>query len=143
MLITASNIEKIEELFHKYDNDGSGEISLLEFASFLNDAGIVATNSEIERVAKQLDTNGTGKIDYQEFHRFALRISRHVHQRLREVFNELDKDNSGLMTKDELRQALVQIGEDSSETTVDSMFRLADTSGDGQISYEEFLKLFM
>jgi Ca2+-binding EF-hand superfamily protein len=59
---------------------------------------------------------------------------------LRQVF---DKDNDGYISAAELRHVLTNIGEKLSDEEVDEMIREADIDGDGQINYEEFVKMMI
>merc|ERR1719181_2288994 len=55
---------------------------------------------------------------------------------IRAAFNRLDKDSSGYITLDNLKQVL---GDSHNGEDVEKLLKEADFSGDGQISYEEFL----
>ena len=50
---------------------------------------------------------------------------------------------SGLVRRAELRRVLTIIGEELTDEDVDEMIRYADIDGDGQINYEEFVKMMM
>jgi calmodulin len=54
-----------------------------------------------------------------------------------------DKDNDGYISAAELRHVLTNIGEKLSDEEVDEMIREADIDGDGQINYEEFVKMMI
>ena len=57
------------------------------------------------------------------------------------LFEELDADSSGHVSRAELEQAILQIfGSPLEPRIVDDMMREADTDGDGEISLEEFKK---
>lgn len=60
---------------------------------------------------------------------------------LLQVFKIFDKDNNGLITKEELRLGLKQLGENMSEKDVAELVEAADLDGDGNISFEEFVEL--
>lgn len=86
-------------------------------------------------------------------------------QELREAFQVFDKDGNNYISSDELRQVMISvgksfqsctseidtdswlyyihtyIGERLSEEELDEMIREADVDGDGQINYEEFVKM--
>lgn len=57
------------------------------------------------------------------------------------MFKLFDKDGNGLITKEELRGGLGQMGQQLTENDVEQIFEEADLDGDGMISYEEFEEL--
>ena len=57
-----------------------------------------------------------------------------------EEFNALDTDGSGTLTLDEIRAGLRLKGLPCSEDALEQFMRQADTDGDGQISFHEFVR---
>jgi len=55
-----------------------------------------------------------------------------------ELFNKIDVDGSGFIDSQELRQALSGMG---GAAEVDSIMARADVNGDGEISYDEYVRL--
>ena len=51
-----------------------------------------------------------------------------------------DKDGGGSISEDELKEVL-SLGQNIDQFTIDKIFMQADTDGDGQISFEEFIKM--
>ena len=65
---------------------------------------------------------------------------------LREAFKMLDKDGSGCIDKDELRDLLRNFsaaGETLGEEDIEAMIAESDVDGDGQVSFDEFAKVMM
>ena len=60
-----------------------------------------------------------------------------------EAFKVFDKDGNGFISAAELRHIMTNLGEKLSDEEVDEMIREADIDGDGQINYEEFVKMMM
>ena len=54
-----------------------------------------------------------------------------------------DKDGNGFISAAELRHVMTNLGEKLTDEEVDEMIREADVDGDGQINYEEFVKMMM
>ena len=52
-----------------------------------------------------------------------------------------DKDGNGFISAAELRHVMTNLGEKLTDEEVDEMIREADIDGDGQINYEEFVKM--
>ena len=51
--------------------------------------------------------------------------------------------NQGFISAAELRHIMTNLGEKLTDEEVDEMIREADIDGDGQINYEEFVKMMM
>eukprot|EP00466_Bigelowiella_natans_P018177 jgi/Bigna1/89222/estExt_fgenesh1_pg.C_450141 len=64
---SGEKVEFIKKKFNEYDHDGSGVIDAVEMPSLLKGLGIELNEPEIESALLILDTNGTGKIEYDEF----------------------------------------------------------------------------
>ena len=62
-------------------------------------------------------------------------------EEIREAFKVFDKDGNGYISAAELRHVMTNLGEKLTDHEVDEMIREADVDGDGQINYEEFVKV--
>lgn len=60
-------------------------------------------------------------------------------QELLNAFSVFDRDGSGTISSDELRNVLKSLGENLTDEELDEMIKLADRDGDGQIDCEEIL----
>ncbi|CAL9078323.1 unnamed protein product [Musa textilis] len=58
---------------------------------------------------------------------------------LKEMFKNMDSDNSGTITLEELKQGLAKQGTKLSEYEVKQLMEAADADGNGTIDYEEFI----
>jgi EF-hand domain pair len=59
--------------------------------------------------------------------------------RIAEAFDKIDVDDTGFITKNDLRELL---GPDVPVAHIDSIIKTADINRDGKISYEEFVAAF-
>ena len=57
---------------------------------------------------------------------------------LKTIFTEIDEDNSGSISKDEFRIALVKAGNIYSDEEIDTMFARIDVDESGTISFQEY-----
>ena len=83
--------------------------------------------------------NKTNVIDYTEFLAATLETQGAIEEyRLSECFDQMDSDDSGFISRENLRDLL---GKNSSEYLIDMLMEEADIKKDGRISYEEFLQV--
>ena len=140
--LSESEISALRELFKKIDKNGDGFISKDELK-----ASVVHLHSdcdsELDYLASSLDFNQNGKIDYTEFITACLQTHNYTnHGLLRSAFRHFDKDQSGFITFDELREAVS--GNDigiNSNAKIHEMIQEADKNQDGKVDYTEFIEL--
>ncbi|CAF2385453.1 unnamed protein product [Rotaria sp. Silwood2] len=135
---------ELRDAFDLFDKDHSGRISSSELEGVLKALNIKASRKEAETLLKQMDRNNSGDIDFEEFKNcmarsFFKKYSRHE---LLDAFKKFDRDGSGYITPDELQQVFSRMGKQLSKTELQSMLGSLDTSNDGQLSFDEFCKLF-
>lgn len=66
---------RLQQAFDRKDIDGSGYLELPEVAVALRTSGVVCTPETIESVFDAMDTNGDGRIDFEEFVQFATQVA--------------------------------------------------------------------
>lgn len=64
-------------------------------------------------------------------------------EEIRDAFCMFDKDGNGYVSAAELRHVMTRLGEKLSDEKVDEMIRSANTDGDGQVNYEEFVRMLV
>ncbi|KAK9740068.1 hypothetical protein RND81_03G008900 [Saponaria officinalis] len=131
----------LKQMFNNIDTDRSGTITLEELKAGLARLGSRLTEPEIQQLMEAADVDKNGSIDYMEF----ITATMHRHrldkdENLYKTFQFFDKDNSGYITKEELRQAMEEYGM-GDEATIKEILDDVDTDQDGQINYEEFVAM--
>lgn len=141
--LTEEQIAEFREAFSLFDRDGDGSITTKELATVIRSLGQNPTEAEIQDMINEVDTDGNGTIDFREF----LDLMAHKmkdfdsDEELREAFKVFDKDQNGYISAAELRHVMINLGEKLTEEEVEMMIKEADTDGDGQVNYEEFVRM--
>jgi calcium-dependent protein kinase len=131
---------KLRRAFSIVDTDKSGEISYDQFhAAFLQSG--VASDSEIEKLFNKVDFKKEKKIDYTEFVAATIESQGLIEEcRIAEAFRRIDIDNTGIISRENLR-ALFNNSE--SDEYITSLLQEADSDGDGIVNYDDFRRLFV
>jgi len=138
MAWSLSNEERaqVRQAFIAMDENKKGTITLLELKNVLQDKFHVP-NDEVQSIFQALDQNHDDEIHYSDFLAAMVGARINMHEdHLKSAFRKFDVDNSGYITKENLREVL---GETYEGETVDSLLAEADLLQDGRISYQEFV----
>ncbi|CAL9127696.1 unnamed protein product, partial [Musa textilis] len=156
--LTDDQIAEFKEAFSLFDKDGDGQIPLLplslddprcittkELGTVMRSLGQNPTEAELQDMINEVDADGNGTIDFPEFLNLMARKMKDTdsEEELREAFRVFDKDQNGFISAAELRHVMTNLGEKLTDEEVDEMIREADVDGDGQINYDEFVKVMM
>merc|ERR1719382_330191 len=134
-----------KEAFPLFDKDGDGTITTKELRTAMRSLGQNPTSAELQDMINQVDADGNGTIDFPEFCTLMARKMKDTdtEEELIEAFKVFDRDGNGFISAAELRHVMTNLGEKLTDEEVDEMIREADVDGDGQINYEEFVKMMM
>ena len=140
--------EKIAEFraaFELFDRDRDGTITTKELGTVMKNLGQNLSETELEEMIKQVDLDGNGTIDFKEFLGLMVRKMKDTdtEEELLEAFKVFDRDSNGFITSHELRHVMTSLGESLTPEEIEEMIKEADADGDGQIDYDEFVKMMM
>ncbi|KAF2309150.1 hypothetical protein GH714_000857 [Hevea brasiliensis] len=122
-----------------------GCITTKELGSVMRSLGQNPTESELQDMINEVDADQNGTIDFPEFLNLMARKMKDTdsEEELKEAFKVFDKDQNGFISAAELRHVMTNLGEKLSDEEVDEMIREADIDGDGQVNYEEFVRMVL
>jgi len=143
--VSTKEIEEFHGAFALFDEDGDGSITAVELGKILKKLGQSPSNEELKDMINEVDQDGNGTIDFEEFCSMMTKTSKNSNtsneDELKEAFKVFDKNGDGKISHDELKDVMESLGENLSETEVANMIREADLNGDGQIDYKEFIQM--
>jgi calmodulin len=143
--LTDEKIMEFKAAFELFDKDRNGKITSKELGTVMRGLGQNPTEEELKQIIREVDLDGNGTIDFKEF--LCLMVKKmkdtDTDEELLEAFKVFDRDGNGFITSHELRNVMNSLGENLTPEEIEEMIKEADLDNDGQIDYEEFVKMMM
>ena len=141
--LSKEEIEEIREAFILFDTDGSGMIDSKELKSAMQSLGFEAKIQTIYQMLGDIDKDGNGGIDFDEFLDMmtAKMNDKDSREDIQKVFNLFDEDQSGKINIRNLKRVAKELGETMSDAELLEKIEQADVDQDGEISQEEFFSI--
>eukprot|EP00920_Eleutheroschizon_duboscqi_P036861 GHVT01088497.1.p1 GENE.GHVT01088497.1~~GHVT01088497.1.p1 ORF type:complete len:625 (+),score=71.35 GHVT01088497.1:616-2490(+) len=135
------DIENLKEAFTQLDLKGDGVLTVDEIRrGILNSGFRVPNDLALGEILRDIDTAGTGAIDYTEFLAACLHQSHYIREEAcRAAFRVLDINGAGRVSADELRHVFEMAGDETADVAAELLE--ADLDGDGEINFAEFCGL--
>ena len=137
--ISDEDVQNLKHIFEEIDTNKSGTLNINEIKEAIDkmNKGKEISEQDKENIIKNIDTNKSTKIEYNEFLAACLEQKIYLREEnLLNAFIRLDLDNSGKISKKEIKNALN--GEVSKEM-LEKIVKEFDLDGDGEIDYKEFI----
>lgn len=139
--LTDSELDCLKEAFSLFDADHDGEITVQELGRVMRNHGLNPTEDELKDMIRNVDKNSNGAIDFNEFIEMMLRRDSKCEEDVVHAFRVFDRDGDGLISAEELKLTMNNLGEPLTDHEVKSMIEAADLDGDGLINFQEFSRL--
>lgn len=138
--IPEDQIKVLREAFAKFDSNGDGRLTLDELRKGMKlIKGGQLTDEDIEQAMTVMDSNQNGYIDYTEFIAACLQSYNYLKENhLRAAFSYFDKDGSGTISLEELKQCLQHEDFTLDEVTIAGLLDEVDVNRDGQVHFFPF-----
>lgn len=132
-------------MFALFDYSGEGRIDHKELGTILRALGQNPTEAEVQDIIGEVDVDGTGKLDFEEF--LAMMAGRlrdtDIVTEVEEAFEHFDKDKNSKLSAEDLAATIAELGDKIPMDDVREMIREADLDGDGEVSQDSFKRLMV
>ncbi|CAI9112337.1 OLC1v1012774C1 [Oldenlandia corymbosa var. corymbosa] len=140
--LSVEEVEVIRDMFTLMDTDNDGKVTFEELKAGLKKVGSQLAEPEIKLLMEVADVDGNGILDYGEFVAVTIHLQRVENdEHFRRAFMFFDKDGSGHIELDELREALADESGETDMAVLHEIMREVDIDKDGRISYDEFVAM--
>jgi len=141
--MSENQIKVLRDTFTALDENGDGLLTAKELREGMAKAGFSSIPEDLQKILEEVDSNGSGMIDYTEF--LAATLDRKMY--LQEdicwaAFRVFDRDGNGRISKEEI--ALVLGDGDVASVAMRDIAELmtdVDSNGDGEIDFQEFMEM--
>mmetsp|Transcript_27553 Transcript_27553/g.64214 ORF Transcript_27553/g.64214 Transcript_27553/m.64214 type:complete len:500 (+) Transcript_27553:23-1522(+) len=138
-----AQIKDLRETFIAMDENGDGLLTVKELEEGMHKAGMEEIPPELHEIIKDVDSNGSGTIDYTEFLAATLDRKNYIAEDVCwAAFRVFDKDGSGAISKEELTQVLSDGAVAAvAQKDIADLLNEVDQNGDGEIDFQEFMHM--
>ncbi|EGF80475.1 hypothetical protein BATDEDRAFT_25085 [Batrachochytrium dendrobatidis JAM81] len=141
--LTAQEVAEFREAFALFDKDGDNTITTKELDTVMRSLGQNPTEAELQEMINELDADGNGTVEFDELMTMMTSKMKDIdfEEERVEAFRMFDKNGDGFITSAELKVVMGNIGEKLTDEEIEEMIHEADEDKDGQVSYQEFVKI--
>ncbi|MEJ1276631.1 sema domain immunoglobulin domain (Ig) short basic domain secreted (semaphorin) 3G [Cricetulus griseus] len=121
-----------------------GCISTKELGKVMRMLGQNPTPEELQEMIDEVDEDGSGTVDFDEFLVMMVRCMKDdskgkSEEELSDLFRMFDKNADGYIDLDELKMMLQATGETITEDDIEELMKDGDKNNDGRIDYDDLL----
>ncbi|KAL6530452.1 Calcium-dependent protein kinase 14 [Orobanche minor] len=137
--LSVEEVAGIKEGFQLMDTSNKGKIDINELRVGLHKLGHQIPDADLQVLMEAGDVDKDGYLDCGEFVAISVHLRKMGNdEHLKKAFEFFDKNESGYIEIEELRDAFADEAEATSEEVINAIIQDVDTDKDGRISYDEF-----
>merc|ERR1711866_32023 len=129
-------IKALRDIFMSLDGNGDGKLTVNEMKEGINKAGLKEIPADLQQILEDVDSDGSGVIDYTEFLAATLEKKSYLQEDVCwSAFRLFDKNGDGKISPEELK-AVLHDGDVQSVAGAEAVKRMmeeVDDNGDGFI----------
>jgi len=136
-------IKDLRETFMQLDHNGDGLLTAAEMKEGLSKAGLKEIPTDLQQILEEVDSDGSGVIDYTEF--LAATLDKKVYMAedtCWAAFRIFDRNGDGKICKEEMKHVMGDTGvQNSAARDMVEIMQEIDANGDGEIDFKEFMAM--
>merc|ERR1712019_333647 len=136
--LNEDQIKALRETFMTLDGNGDGKLTVNEMKEGIKKAGLKEIPPDLKQIMEDVDSDGSGVIDYTEFLAATLDKKYYMQESaVWDAFKVFDRNGDGKISQEELKQVL---GDDAvqgvvGESMMKQLLEENDADGDGHIDF--------
>jgi centrin-1 len=138
--LSADEVQEVKDAFDLFDGDNSGAVSVNELIEAMQSLGLEQKNEAVFNMIKEIDTDGSGELEFQEFlEMMTARLTNKTPRAdIERVFKLFDADRTGEISLDNLKRVAGELGEEVSNEELQEMVMRNDVDKDGAWTLDDF-----
>ncbi|PAA52619.1 hypothetical protein BOX15_Mlig016565g1 [Macrostomum lignano] len=135
--VSEEELTRWNDVFSLFDKYGDGNIDNDTLGAVMRALGRLPTESELQKLIAEVDTDGNGTMDFDEFYQVMLRYPKEQGSvgELADAIKVLDHNGDGYINMQDLRHLLTTKGEPLTDEELDALLNTFPADGDGRVSY--------
>jgi len=142
--LNEDQIKNLREVFMHLDGNGDGLLTAAEMRDGLQKAGLKDIPPDLQQILEDVDSDGSGVIDYTEFLAATLDKRSYLQEDVCwSAFRLFDKNGDGKISQQELKQVLEsdEVESMAGSKAIAELMKEIDGNGDGVIDFQEFMEM--
>ncbi|KAL6256896.1 hypothetical protein P5V15_011831 [Pogonomyrmex californicus] len=144
--VDLSKVEESQakEAFDLFDPDGTGKISSNKLKLVFKALGYDLSLQEIRKLVAEFRPDFPNEISYEDFLKImsVKTMNQGIKEEMLQAFRLFDDNNTGKISFEDLKRVATELGENVTDAVLQDMIDQVDDDGDGEISLEEFSKIY-
>ena len=138
---------EVKEIFDLFDKNSTGRVSVSELGTILRALNLNPTEAEVLDMIKRVDHQGIGSFGLKPLEDLVKEKEKSANpnafKELVEALKVFDSDKDGLLSAEEFKHAMMNMGEKMQEYEIEEIINDSELVQNRQIKIETFAQLIM